>query len=206
MAPNAPPTVQVLNRTLGAQPASLSQLLCPDGICAEAFVDHGDGLCVPRQMASILKRDFGEVCTELDGLKGENMEGYSAATVIAYAKEHGLGYCFVFNNEVLDSSQGTRPYLCFAVHEGHAYFYDSLRACRCLLAKRKGGAKPAGAPAEAANPRIKREARETTVPDAGEWEEWSGEVKPGHYFVPEDQLPEVRRQLMAGGRHPKVPA
>ena len=115
-------------------------------------------------MASILKRDFGEVCAELDRLKGKDERGYSAATVVAYAKKHNLGYCFVFNNEVLDSSQGARPYLCFAVHEGHAYFYDSFQACRSLLGKRKGG--------EAANPRIKREAKPTLESGrsgAGRW-------------------------------------
>ena len=104
------PRVRAETRTVGAGPASLSQLLYSDAICAEAFVDHGDGTCLPRQMAHILRiKDVGALCTELDGLLPPGRDGrYTSAVVLAYAKKHKLGYSFLFNNEILESSDGQK--------------------------------------------------------------------------------------------------
>ncbi len=56
----------VLKRRMGVLlPASISRFLYPEAICREAFESHGDHLCCPRQIAAVLRLDFGEVVQEL---------------------------------------------------------------------------------------------------------------------------------------------
>jgi hypothetical protein len=54
----------VLDRRLGARPV-FSQLLFAEALCEEAYEDHDDKLCCPRQMAAIFKLDLGEFCQDL---------------------------------------------------------------------------------------------------------------------------------------------
>ena len=58
----------ILERRVGVRP-SLSQLPYVEGLCKEAFEGHEDMLCCPRQMAAVLRRDFGEVYSELDDVE-----------------------------------------------------------------------------------------------------------------------------------------
>jgi hypothetical protein len=55
----------VMDRRVGARPLPPPGLLFPEAVCPEAFEDHGDNLCAPRQIAAILKRDLDEICDEL---------------------------------------------------------------------------------------------------------------------------------------------
>ena len=49
---------ECLERRVGVKP-SLPQLPYADGLCTEAFEDHADLLCAPRQIAAVLKYGIG---------------------------------------------------------------------------------------------------------------------------------------------------
>ena len=58
----------VLDRRVGGHP-SCSQLLFPYGICKEAFEEHEDMSCVPRQIAAVLKIECADVCRDMDAVE-----------------------------------------------------------------------------------------------------------------------------------------
>ena len=64
-AAGAAPQTDVTERPLGALP-SVSSLPMPEALCSAAFEEHGDKLCVARQIAQVRKRKFEEVADELD--------------------------------------------------------------------------------------------------------------------------------------------
>jgi hypothetical protein len=190
------PRTEVLTRRLGTAPARLSQLPHPDGIVSEAFEAHDDRLCVPRQMAAVLRQDLDEVLRGLNDVVGNcewQEEGATAEMVVAYAKARGLGWCVLHNGTALESGRGW-PALVFAVHEAHAYFYHG-RSARTLMKRA-----PAGSVAE----RLNREPATGGV-EAGLWEPWeAGALTAGHFWVEEGELDAVRGWFLAEGRHPKV--
>ena len=57
--------VVALDRRVGMTPLSASELPLAEHLCAEAFADRDDKCCVPRQIAAVLKLDYGLVCNEL---------------------------------------------------------------------------------------------------------------------------------------------
>jgi hypothetical protein len=60
--PGHDPYTEVITRRLGVRPVRMSQLPHPDGICAEAFEDHDDDLCAPRQIAAVLRWTWATSC------------------------------------------------------------------------------------------------------------------------------------------------
>ena len=48
---------------------SPSELPFAEHLCAQAFEDHDDQLCVPRQVAALLVLDFGMNCNEFEALE-----------------------------------------------------------------------------------------------------------------------------------------
>ncbi len=58
----------VLDRPTGARPV-FGNFLFPEALCDEAFEEHDDMLCCPRQMAAVLKADFGAICTDLSAIE-----------------------------------------------------------------------------------------------------------------------------------------
>ena len=54
----AGPQATVTDRPLGARPSGLSTLLFPESLCPAAFEEHGDRLCVARQIAQIRGLDL----------------------------------------------------------------------------------------------------------------------------------------------------
>ena len=58
----------VMDRRVGARP-SCSQFLFPEGICKEAFEEHEDNCCVPRQIAAVLKVECADVCRDMDAVQ-----------------------------------------------------------------------------------------------------------------------------------------
>jgi hypothetical protein len=51
----------VLDRRVGALPLAPATLLFSEAVCPEAFEEHADNLCAPRQIAALLERDFDEI-------------------------------------------------------------------------------------------------------------------------------------------------
>ncbi len=54
----------VLDRRVGARPV-FTQFIFAEALCDEAFEEHPDKLCCPRQIASILKLEIADVCQDL---------------------------------------------------------------------------------------------------------------------------------------------
>ena len=69
LIPAGNPSTSVMHRPLGALTAASAFLCRPEHIIPEAFEEHDDRLCVPRQVAALLRRplemimdEFGNVC------------------------------------------------------------------------------------------------------------------------------------------------
>ena len=188
----------VLERRVGAKP-SLSQLPYPEGLCVEAFEDHPDMLCCPRQIAAVLKRDLGEVCSRMDdvehALYGTDTwrdRGCTPRMVLEFARAQGLGACILHEDRVVSTLPGPDPLVC-AVHENHCYFYGCKKARRALM---KRQARP--------SEKVRRECKSSKTPPFAEWLPWLGEFAPGHYYAPEEDIDAVRAHFLATGRHPRV--
>ena len=203
---NGEPTVttrveeDVLERRVGVKP-SLSQLPYADGLCQEAFEEHDDMLCAPRQIAAVLKLDFGIVCSQLDDVEQKvygtsewRERGCTGRMIIEYAREHGHGACVLHEDRVVSTLPGPNPLVC-AIHENHCYFYNCKKARRALM-KRRGHAVE----------KVRREVQSTKTPPFVEWEPWRGveHLAPGHYRAPEEDIEAIRAQFLETGRHPRV--
>ena len=134
----------VLDRRLGTLGSAI--FLFQDSICKEAFEHHDDMACVPRQIASVLKRDFGAVCEDMSilerALYGDELwpdKGCTPNMVLEYARMHDLGAAVIHNEQIIESIAGKRPVLAFAVHENHCYFYNDRGICNALANRKKGG-------------------------------------------------------------------
>lgn len=190
----------ILERRVGAKP-SLSQLPFPEGLCAEAFEEHDDMLCCPRQIAAVLKRDLGEVCSLMDdaeralyGTDSWRERGCTPRMVLEFARAQGLGACILHEDRVVSTLPGPLPLVC-AVHENHCYFYECKKARRALM--RRAEARP--------SEKLRREAKSSSkTPPFAEWLPWQGEFTPGHYWAPEEDMDAVRAQFLATGRHPRL--
>ena len=132
----------VLDRRLGT--LGSANLLFQDSLCKEAFEHHDDMACVPRQIAAVLKRDFGEVCEDMSiierALYGDERwpdKGCSPNMVLAYARMHDLGAAVIHNEQVIETIPGKRPVLAFAVYENHCYFYNDRSICNALANRKK---------------------------------------------------------------------
>ena len=85
-----------------------------------------------------------------------------------------------------------KPTVAFVVHESHVYFYSSLRACRALANRR-----------DVPYDKLRREPGSSDTPAASTWKPWEYKHEPGHYSVPEGDLPSVRAWFLISGRSPK---
>jgi hypothetical protein len=114
-------------------------------VCPEAYEEHGDNLCVPRQIAAILKRDLDEICDELreaeHRLLGTDTidQGVTSRVILQFCKQHGFGAAIVHNERVIETLAG-KPVLAWTVHEGHSWFYSTPQVRRALQQRRLGEA------------------------------------------------------------------
>ena len=152
----------VLDRRLGVRPV-YSHFLFPEALCDEAFEDHDDKLCCPRQIASILNLDLADVCRDI--LRVERalyqteeweQEGCNPRMVLEYCRMNDLGCVIVHNEAVIETLPGKNP-LAFTVHEGHSYFYKTPRVRLALMRRRTGEAT-----------KLKKAQRAATTPLASE--------------------------------------
>ena len=197
------PQTAVRERRLGTAPIVCSSLLFPDHITPAAFLDSGDFLSCPRQIAEVTRRDFHEVCEMLDvceqSLYSESLwreQGCTASLIFEYARRMEVGACLLHTDRVLETLAGRRP-LTFAVLESHAFFYGTPKIARTLANRRPHDFE-----------RLRREVASSTTPDASEWLPLpcllDGLPEAGHYSVAESEIDEVRGMFLASGRRPKV--
>ena len=81
--------------------------------------------------------DLSRISNELYKTDQWEEEGATPRMVLEYCRYYGLGCVIIHNEEVIENLPGQEPFLVFAVHEDHAYFYKGT-AVRRALAKRKG--------------------------------------------------------------------
>ena len=188
----------VLDRLVGTLPLAPSTMLFPEHVCKEAFEEHPDNLCAPRQIAAVLKLSFDEVCEELleAGARlssSVSLElGCTSRTILEFCKARGLGAAIVHNEQVIETLPG-KPVLAWTVHEGHCYFYSSAQVRKTLQQRRVG-----------AVTKLRKAQAASKVPLASEWKEWTGEIADGHFFAPEDELMIIRAWFLGCGKNPKV--
>ena len=132
----------ILDRRVGT--LGSANFLFQDAFCKEAFEHHDDMCCVPRQIAAVLKKDFGQVCEDMSiieravyGVEQWPNKGCTPKMVVEYAKMHDLGCAVIHNEQVIESIPGKRPVLAFAVHESHCYFYNDRGICNALASHKK---------------------------------------------------------------------
>jgi hypothetical protein len=135
----------VIDRRVGAGPLPPPGLLFPEAVCPEAFEEHGDNLCAPRQIAAILKRDLDEICDELREAKLRSSgsdtvdQGVTSRVILEFCRQHGFGAAIVHNERVIETLAG-KPVLAWTVHEGHSWFYSTPQVRRALQQRRLGEA------------------------------------------------------------------
>jgi hypothetical protein len=204
--PGKPPKTHVIKRALGAKPLSASDLPFPEAICDEAFVFADDKLCCARQISAILGVDFAEVRLDLNRISAElrhMMCGRAdrictEETIIAYAKEKGLGCGFIHKNQMrykaLPEEAGAKS-LVFVVLDEHAYFYK-LKIAK-LLRWELGGDEQQQQQQISRAPDLTKAA-----PAYRTWEPWRGVFQPGHYHT--TALRAAYLDFLESGRSPRL--
>ena len=184
-----------LRQPLGALREVSYQLFKGDEILALAFERRGDKLCAARQLAELLRLLLEEVLSDFDTIcdRGWQERGITPEEIRKFCVWRGAPMLFVnCQEQLLDSYQPAvkeARAVAFTAWEGHAFFYKNARVFQCDDAERL-------------RPRFRSERRESAAPEFGNWREWDGELRAGH-FCARDLLA-ARGALLAAGHCPKV--
>ena len=172
----------------------------PEAYLEEAFEQHPDRLCVPRQLAVLTRRSMEEVCASFDGLleEGWREQGVRPQEIEKWCALYGHPYFLVRAGKlvkIVDPPEKLGKAIAYAIYDGHAYFYKS--------AKTVANWGTAAASLGDSGPRqVMQHEHRQTLPEISEWKCWGMPPEPGHYFAPD--LDRVRRELLESGRNPKV--
>ena len=184
-----------LRQPLGALREVSYQLFAGDQILASAFEERRDMLCVPRQIAELLKLPLQEVMEDFNSICPGNWQqrGVSPAEIRTFCVWRNAPMFYVdCRGRLLDCFQPAEKEeraVAFTCWNGHAFFYRSARAV-------------AGCDESEQRQRFRRLKRDNPVPEFKEWQLWGGEIKSGYFYT--EELRGVRAQLLAEGHHPKV--
>lgn len=102
-------------------------------IIPEAFEIHDDRLCVPRQLAILLKKSLQELMDSFDELLGQTewrSEGISAEELKDWCALRGHPFMFISGGKLIHLHEPpTKRGRCLAAvaYDGHIYFYRSAR-------------------------------------------------------------------------------
>ena len=149
----------VLQRRMRGGPCAISRFLYPEALCKEAFEEHDDHLCCPRQIAAVLRLDLGEVIQQLGEVElalyqtSELEErGCTPLMLLEFAKKRQIGCVVLHNEAVIETLVGPTP-LAFVVHENHCYLYSRPACARRSCAE---GAAPAASSRRRSGPAPRR--------------------------------------------------
>ena len=149
----------IMDRRAGALPV-ICTMPYSDCIMPEAFEEHDDMMCVPRQLAVLLKKDFDEVCRGMEqaeqalyGTCTWQTEGCSPRMVFEYCRALGLACVAVHHDSVIETLPGNKPIVAFTIHGSHCYFYKDRKARQMLLKREITKA-----------PRLQKQARQSKTP------------------------------------------
>ena len=186
----------VLDQPLGALRDVSYQLYCGDEILESAFEQRPDKLCVPRQLAELMRLPLQEVLSDFDAIctkKTWREQGITPREIREFCLWRQAPMFYVdCQGRLLDKYEPSvkeQRAVAFTSWNGHAFFHKSARTvAKC---------EPIG---ERARYRGERKPGET--PEFKDWREWEGEVVSGHFHT--EDLEQVRRELLAEGHCPKV--
>ena len=107
----------------------------PDCYLDEAFEEHPDCLCVPRQLAVLLRQTTEDICSILDGLlpDGWRNQGVRPEEVERFCALFGHPYFLVRAGKlvkIVEPPQKLGRAIALCVYDGHAFFYKSARTVR----------------------------------------------------------------------------
>ena len=144
-------TETTLDRPLGAAPLLPANMLLPQGLCKEAFMDS-KGNCVAVQLSALLKVPLDCIEHEIDVIYSNlpNYAQYDVDGVIHSWREmgvspnivtqlglnHGMNVYVLHRGRKISQSKhtkkGKRACLCFSVDGDHAWFYDAENVRRSI--------------------------------------------------------------------------
>ena len=189
----------IVERPLGARPASISGLPFPEAIVASAFESRDDMHCCIRQLAEVSRTEEAVVSDIMDeaekalyGTQVWRENGCTSRMIFEYARLTGRGAALLHGERSIEVLAGKNP-LVWTVVGSHAYFYGCPKVRRQLMNRRHADFQ-----------RIRRECRESTTPDASEWLSFAYPPRPGHYWVDEGEIDATRARFLEDGRQPKV--
>ena len=184
-----------LRQPLGALREVSYQLFAGDQILASAFEERQDMLCVPRQIAELLKLPLQEVMEDFNSICPGNWQqrGVSPAEIRTFCVWRNAPMFYVdCRGRLLDCFQPAEKEekaVVFTSWNGHAFFYRSARAvAACDESEQRQ--------------RFRRLKRDNPLPEFKEWQLWEGEIKSGYFYT--EDLRGARAQLLAEGHQPKV--
>ena len=183
-----------LRQPLGALREVSYQLFAGDQILASAFEERPDMLCVPRQLAELLKLSLEDILQDFDAIcSGDwRQRGVSPAEIRTFCVWRNAPMFFVdCRGRLLDCFQPMQKEeraIAYTAWNGHAFFYKSARAVvGCDEAERH---------------RYRPQRQDSSTPEFSEQKPWAGEIGCGHFWS--EDLRSVRAQLLAAEHQPKV--
>jgi len=127
---------------------------------------QGDGMCVPRGIATALNLNIEYVCKLLDDMGDWRETGVPSTWVFELAEKFGVTACALFQGEVLKvqkpSKRSHRKALCWSIEGNHAVFHETIKGMMKRKPKRR---------------RLKKDTRKTNK----EISRFT-EVQPGYFF------------------------
>ena len=168
----------------------------PECFLEEAFEQHDDCLCVPRQLAALTHRSMEEVCASFDGLLEEGWReiGVRPQEIERWCALHGHPYFLVRTGKLVKIQEPPEKLGkagAYCIYDGHAFFYKSARTVSNWHVATESSHKP-----------VLHQDHKSTLPEMKEWQVLPWPVEPGHFFTVD--LEATRRKLLESGRSPKI--
>ena len=141
---------------------------------------------------------MGWVCQELSsasqqlyGTTAWEDRGATPRMVLEFCKKQGYG-CVVLHNEEVIETHAWTPALAFTVHEDHCWFYADASVRRALSKRNPNTAQ------------LRKATRPSQTLPASEWKMFEQQTVPGHFWVRDDDITQVRAWMLQNGTNPKV--
>ena len=120
--------LDALNTLLRGGRACLSMLPFRDKVLPLALQEFDDNLCVPRQLACLLKIDIQSVCAEFEEISpGFREKGLSSKQIMDYCERSDIDYDCLIGGQVYEwRADDPMARVCWTGWNGHAYFYRTI--------------------------------------------------------------------------------
>ena len=107
----------------------------PECYLDEAFEQHDDCLCVPRQLAVLLHKPMEDICSAFDGLldEGWRSQGVRPEEIERFCALFGLPYFLVRAGKlvkIVEPPQKLGRAIAYCIYDRHAFFYKTARTVR----------------------------------------------------------------------------